>query len=289
MKTALQSIVENPQPWDDVTLSMSSGLLQHLNGLLFRFLIALFNKILQQSSILYIVLQNRKTDLSYGLRKIVSFLDFLGELRSDKSYDEFFASADEPNSRSDMRRNYRRLFCEIIDNVSGRLKECVLDLKDFAFPDLVNPHCFINWKNSVPAEKLGLLERRYGRLLKPSLLKQQLLFIHRDSDFHKATSQELLDYINNLNLQSCFSEVFKLLLLNATITISSSSVERSFSCLKRIKTYLRNRMEQDRFGCLYRLSVHKDILKELENRSLLHSLILDKFIEKPRRLNFVFK
>ena len=48
-------------------------------------------------------------------------------------------------------------------------------------------------------------------------------------------------------------------------------------------------MEQDRLGCLCRISVHKDILKELENRSLLHSLILDKFIEKPRRLNFVFK
>ena len=90
--TALQSIVENPQPWDDVTLSMSSGLLQHLNGFLFCFLIALFNKILQQSSILYMVLQNRKTDLSYGVRKIVSFLDFLGELRSDKSYNEVFAS-----------------------------------------------------------------------------------------------------------------------------------------------------------------------------------------------------
>ena len=164
------------------------------------------------------------------------------------------------------------------------LQERFHDIKDFAFLDLVNPHCFINWKNSVPAEKLELLERRYGPLFKLSELKQQLLFIHRDSDFHKATFQELLDYINNLNLQTCFSEVFKLLLSNATIAISSSSVERSFSCLKRIKTYLRNRMEQDRLRCLCRISAYKDILKELDNRSLLHSLILDKFIEKSRRL-----
>ena len=48
-------------------------------------------------------------------------------------------------------------------------------------------------------------------------------------------------------------------------------------------------MEQDHLGCLCQISVHKDILKELENRSLLHCSILDKFIEKPRRLNFVFK
>ena len=75
-----------------------------------------------------------------------------------------------------------------------------MDFKDFAFLDLANPHCFINWKNSVPAEKLELLEKIYGLLFKLSMLEQQLLFIHRDSDFNKASSQELLDYINNLNL-----------------------------------------------------------------------------------------
>ena len=133
------------------------------------------------------------------------------------------------------------------------------------------------------------MEKIYGPLFKLSLLEQQLLFIHRDSDFHKASSQELLDYISNLNLQSCFSEVFKLLLLNATIATYSLSVERSFSCLKRIKTYSRNRMEQELLACLCRISVQRDTLKELENINLLHPLILDKVIEKPRSLNFVSK
>ena len=133
----------------------------------------------------------------------------------------------QPKARLGMRYNYRRLFFEVIDNGSGMLKERFLDLKDFAFLDLGNPHCFINWENSVPAEKLELLEKIYGPHIRLLLLEQQLLFIHRDSDFHKASSQELLDYIKNLNLQSCFSEVFKLLLLNATIAISSLSVERS--------------------------------------------------------------
>ena len=68
------------------------------------------------------------------------------------------------------------------------LEEQFHDLKDFAFLDLVILHCFINRKNSVPAEELELLERRYGPLFKLSLLKQHLLFIYRDSDFHRATS-----------------------------------------------------------------------------------------------------
>ena len=100
-----------------------------------------------------------------------------------------------------MSHNYRRLFFEVIDNVSGMLQERFLDLKDFAFVDLVNPHCFINWKNGDPAEKLELLEKINGPLFKRSLIEQQLLFIHRDSDFHKATSQELKDSIQNLKLQ----------------------------------------------------------------------------------------
>ena len=193
------------------------------------------------------VLQNKQTGLSFGISKII-FLDFLHNLRSDNSFTEFFASVvdiiGEPKTRLDLKYNYKRLFYEVIDNIVSMLEERFLDLKDFAFLDLVNPHCFLNWQNNVPVEKQELLRMKYGPLFKISLLEQQLLYINRDTDFHKASSQELLDYINQLNLQSCFSEVFKLLLLNATVAISSSSVERSFSCLKRIKTYLRNRMEQ---------------------------------------------
>ena len=72
-----------------------------------------------------------------------------------------------------MRHNYRRLSFEVIDNISVVLQEQFLDFKDFALLDLVNPHCFINWKNGVPAEKLELVEKIYGPLFKLSLHEQQ--------------------------------------------------------------------------------------------------------------------
>jgi len=74
-----------------------------------------------------------------------------------------------------VRHNYRRLLFEVTDNVSGVLQGQFLDFTDFAFLDLVNPHCFINWKNGVPAEKLELLEKIYGPLFNLSLHEQQLL------------------------------------------------------------------------------------------------------------------
>ena len=107
------------------------------------------------------------------------------------------------------------------------LQEQFLDLKDFAFLGLVTIVSLIG--RMVSLMRSWTYWKRYMVLfLKLSSLEQQLLFIHRDSNFHKASSQELLDYINSHNLQSCFSEVFKRLLLNATFAISSLSLEGLF-------------------------------------------------------------
>jgi hypothetical protein len=48
-------------------------------------------------------------------------------------------------------------------------------------------------------------------------------------------------------------------------------------------------MGQERLGSLCRISIHKDILKELEDKKQLHDLIIEKFVEKPRRLDFLYK
>ena len=93
----------------------------------------------------------------------------------------------------------------------------------------------------------------------------------------------------DFELHTCFPEVIKLLKLNAVIAVSSASAERSFSCLRRVKTYLRNRMGQERLASLSRISIQKDVLKELENEGVLYRLITEKFIQKPRRLSFLFK
>ena len=116
------------------------------------------------------------------------------------------------------------------------------------------------------------------------MLQSQLIFLYRDEDFHKENSMELLKYIFQFNLQSCLSEVVKLLIMNGVLLCAS--VERSFSCLKRVKTYLRTTMGQDRLSCLCRISIHKDILKSMEDANQLHELVLAKFVEIPRRLDF---
>ena len=169
------------------------------------------------------------------------------------------------------------------------LNERLIDSNTFAFLDLVNPKLFGQWKGSVPAQKLQQLQEKYGSLFDLPKLESQLLFVYNDSDFVKETPLELLDYIYFINVQDCISEFVKLLKLNAVMAVSSASAERSFSCLGRVKSYLRGTMRDERLGSLCRISIHKDILQEMENKKELHPSILQKCIQKPRRLNFNYK
>ena len=121
------------------------------------------------------------------------------------------------------------------------------------------------------------------------MLVSQLCFIHRDKDFHKDSCGELLKYIFKFHLQSSIPEVVKLLKMNAILSVTSASVERSFSCLKRVKTYLRNTMSQGRLSSFAAYSIHKDILLEKEDPSTLHEEVVKRFVEKPRRLAFLYK
>ena len=61
-------------------------------------------------------------------------------------------------------------------------------------------------------------------------------------------------------VRSLFDQVEQLVRLLLTIPCSSAEAERSFSSLRRLKTYLRNSMSQQRLNHLAVLRVHRDRL-----------------------------
>ena len=68
-------------------------------------------------------------------------------------------------------------------------------------------------------------------------------------------------------------ELFKLMKIFAVIPATSCSAERSFSALRRLKTYLRNTMDQDRLSSLAIMAIEpgfvnrvlKDQMEQLIN------------------------
>ena len=69
----------------------------------------------------------------------------------------------------------------------------------------------------------------------------------------------------NLGVASrIYSEVEKLTTLLLVVPASSATAERSFSCLRRMKAYLRATMGQERLNNLLVMNIHQDISDNLD-------------------------
>ena len=66
--------------------------------------------------------------------------------------------------------------------------------------------------------------------------------------------------------------ILKLILIMPAINATS---ERSFSALRRVKTYLRSTMGQDRLNDLMLLHVHKDITDNLNVKEVINCYVKD--------------
>ncbi|KAJ4443264.1 hypothetical protein ANN_04932 [Periplaneta americana] len=71
----------------------------------------------------------------------------------------------------------------------------------------------------------------------------------------------------------------------ATVTIPSttSSVERSFSTLKRMKTFQRNSLGQERLASLAMMSIEKDLLLDMKVNPAFFNRVTEEFCKKTRR------
>ncbi|XP_025192174.1 uncharacterized protein LOC112592365 [Melanaphis sacchari] len=78
-------------------------------------------------------------------------------------------------------------------------------------------------------------------------------------------------------------EVYKLFSLILTIPSTSVSVERSFSCLKRIKTYLRNNTSQHRLNSLSTISIEKLLIQQLKENEPFYEEIINIYASKKDR------
>jgi len=66
-----------------------------------------------------------------------------------------------------------------------------------------------------------------------------------------------------------------------TVPVTSGECERSFSSLRRLKTYMRSTMQQERFSSLALLSIHRDFNHDIES-------IITKFaMKRPRKMALV--
>lgn len=90
----------------------------------------------------------------------------------------------------------------------------------------------------------------------------------------------VMDLLNSCD-EDLYPTITSLLKILATLPVSVASAERSFSTLRRVKTWLRSRMTEERLSGLCLMHVHKDIHIDIGK-------IIDRFSKsKNRRLDFI--
>lgn len=92
------------------------------------------------------------------------------------------------------------------------------------------------------------------------------------------------------DLHSTLPELFRLLKLMLTIPVTTVSAERSFSGLKKVKTYLCSNCGQERLSHLATISLEPALTNELKTTGVFYDRVLDTFAaKKDRRMDFFYK
>jgi hypothetical protein len=126
-----------------------------------------------------------------------------------------------------------------------------------------------------PDSALEITVEAYPTLDKAKL-KTELSLVYENEEF-KACSGAL----------DTFSKTFSLLKILITTPMTTAESERCFSTLKRIKTFLRNTMAQDRLNALAMLSMEKNLIQNIPD---FNTKVIEKFAtQKDRRAKLMYK
>lgn len=146
---------------------------------------------------------------------------------------------------------------------------------------------FPDYDSKFPEDAVKTVCNAYN-FLNFKKLCTELATIYSATDFRRLSGAvSLYSFFKDNKLEETFSEALKLLEILITIPMTSSEAERCFSMLKRIKTFLRNTMSQERLSALAMLSIERDLIMEIPD---FNQKVIEKFASlKERRMDFLFK
>ena len=284
----------------------ANSLFLNVSTFQFFFYLKVLNALLEVTNVLSEYLQQEQINMREAKVVADSSVLTLEGFRTDEKFNNFWTEAckamtehdlQEPtigrsrrissgDAFSDAKQSYRVTYYELLDVLVEELKS---RFKDQDVSVLISmEHIFVGAYSDIePSEdsiqtvvtfyRSDIDERRLRNELKVfySFVKQHLSAIPRDPIVQLA---QLLVHGG----LSVFPQVAQLLRLYLLVPVSSCSAERSFSCLRRLKTWLRNTMGQNRLSSLAIMNIEREETIKLECDLGLESLVT-KFNEMENR------
>ena len=187
------------------------------------------------------------------------------------------------------KEKYRAIYYECIDVLVSSIK-ARFDQPDYKIYVGMQELLFKGFKGEIFEEELIMLKKRYADDINMEKLETQLYLLPgiAEGKHYSAADMNIMD-INKL-MQSLtpaerefISEVTYLVKLILLAPATNAVSERSFSSLKRLKTYMRSTMGDDRLEHLMVLHIHRDLTDKL---NLVE--IANEFVGKNERRRQIF-
>ncbi|XP_016119634.1 uncharacterized protein, partial [Sinocyclocheilus grahami] len=181
----------------------------------------------------------------------------------------------------------QRLATEVCDTILIHTKERFSFTQHLVSATLLHGEMFPQHSVKFPESALETTVEAYPMLNKAKL-KTELSLIYENYEFKVGSGAvPLYQFFIKNNLQSTFTETVSLLKIIITTPMTTAESERCFSTLKRIKTFLRNTMTQDRLNALAMLSIEKKLVRDIPD---FNKKVIEKFVnQKERRAKFLYK
>ena len=170
--------------------------------------------------------------------------------------------------------SFRKIYFDAYDNAIKAIEDRFnqQDFKNYAALQEQILHAI---KGERYEEHLEIIKTVYGDDLNYILLETQLELLPETFENGVSDVKELLDAFRNLDKakRTLLSGVMKVVKLIIVLSATNAVSERSFSALKRVKTYLRSTTSANRLNHLMMLHVHKDNTDRLDNEDICSDFI----------------
>jgi hAT family C-terminal dimerisation region len=254
------------------------------------FYLKMFDEIFGHVNILFNIFQKESASTLSARNSIENFKNVMTEMKANIHKFEFVI--DENDSSFKQKRGYN--FTNIVNGAKIAIDVLISNLTDRLLEqeysksfEIINVQHFKNNRGNFPQHESDVFTKIYDFINKERL-KNELKIMYTSHEFqhiNKLTS--LLKFFIDNNLKDTFKETITVIQLVLTAPIASAEAERCFSTLKRIKTFLRNTMGENRLNSLAVLSMEWDFINKIPN---FNEKVMDLFAKiKNRRAEYIFK
>ncbi|CAI6360376.1 unnamed protein product [Macrosiphum euphorbiae] len=272
------------------------GLLKTIKSFKFTFLALLFSDIFTLTDILFKKLQNKSFDIEYCIKNKRLTCDLIYEKRNESEFLMFYNKAGiltkAKKNNSENQSIFKILFFEIIDNILMQLNIRFQDTDKLLFLQLADVTKFEQYSSKFPENAFNDLKSTYSNIFNDAKkLKVELEVLYSDVKYQNLNHiNDMLKIFEHFSLKDVLPEAYKLFVLILTIPSTSESAERHFTCLEKIKTYLRNNISESHLSSLAILSIEKSLIQKLKETETFYDNIIKLYAsQKDRGINLTYK